>query len=261
MQNNSPDSGYGIISPENQAEFRFYAGLNDFIAPAKRQKTFSFIFKRNPAIKDSIEAIGVPHTEVELIIVNGESQPFNYKLKEGDKVSVYPVFSNLDIHPSVPLRKPLTEMKFIVDANIGKMVKYLRMLGFDTYFDFDLPDNEIIELAEREKRIILTRDIGLLKRKTATHGYFLRKKNIEEQLIETIERFSLFPLMKPFSRCLECNGFILAVDKNTIKNKLKPEIYDYYDEFFFCPDCLKIYWKGTHYDTMLVNIRRINLIL
>jgi uncharacterized protein with PIN domain len=241
---------------QNNAEFRFYNGLNDFITPEKRNIDFTFSFTGNPAIKDSIESSGPPHTEVELIIVNGESQPFNYKLKDGDKVAVYPVFHNIDIQ-AVPLREAPAEMKFIVDANIGKMAKYLRMLGFDTYYDFALPDPEIVDFAEKEKRIILTRDIGLLKRKNATHGYFLRKTHIEEQVMETIDRYSLLPLIKPFSMCLECSGSIIAVDKNSIKDKLKPEIIDDYKQFFSCLDCHKIYWKGTHYDTMLASIRKI----
>jgi uncharacterized protein with PIN domain len=241
---------------EHQAEFRFYAGLNDFIAPAKRQKPFIYSFTPNPSVKDSIEAIGAPHTEVELIIVNGQPVLFDYKLQNGDKVSVYPVFHSLEIQ-GPPLREPSAEIKFLVDANIGKMAKLLRMLGFDTYFDFDLPDKEIADLAEREKRIILTRDIGLLKRKNVTHGYFLRKTNIEEQVMETIERFNLLPVMKPFSMCLECNGSIVPVEKNSIQDKLKPEIFADYQEFFNCLDCRKIYWKGSHYDTMLQKIAKI----
>jgi uncharacterized protein len=130
----------------NIAYFRFYEELNDFLPLEKRKRLFPFEFNGNPSVKDSIEVIGVPHCEVDLILVNSLFVGFSYKLKDEDSISVYPVFESIDITPSVHLREsPLRELKFITDVHLGKLAKYLRLCGFDTYYRTDLDDNEIIK--------------------------------------------------------------------------------------------------------------------
>ena len=234
-----------------QADFRFYEELNDFLPADKKKITFSYEFTGNPSIKDVIEALGIPHTEVDLILINGESVTFSYHLQNGDMVSVYPVFESLDISNVTHLReKPLREPKFILDVHLGKLAKYLRMLGFDTLYENDYDDLRIIELADEEKRTILTRDVGLLKNNTVTHGYWIRTLNSEEQVKEVISRFDLSSSIKPFARCTVCNGKILSAAKESIMDQLKPKTRQYYNEFYRCSTCGKIYWKGSHYNRM-----------
>ena len=147
------------MKPEYTAEFRFYALLNDFLPPAQRKRTMHYRFSGHPGIKDPIEVFGIPHTEVELIIVNGQSVGFDYQLQAGDRVAVYPVFKSLDINPLVRLReKPLRDPRFILDVNLGKLAKRMRLLGFDSLYRNDYNDAEIVNFAVNEQRIVLTRD-------------------------------------------------------------------------------------------------------
>lgn len=233
---------------ENVAHFRFYAELNDLLPSGKRQKTLPYRFNGNPSIKDPIEAIGVPHTEVELIIVNGVSVGFDYRLQGGDNVSVYPVFESIDITPVIKLReKPLRKTAFILDVHLGKLARMLRMLGFDTEYQNDYHDSEIIKRSLAENRIIITRDRRLLHAKVVTHGYYVRSENPKEQLREVLHRFDLYPEVKPFQRCMMCNAVVEEVDKSKILDRLEPKTVLYYDEFYLCPGCKRIYWKGSHY--------------
>ncbi len=237
------------------ASFRFYEELNDFLPPAKKKKHFDYRFNGRPSIKDAIEAIGVPHTEVDLILVNGQSVDFNHHLQDEDRVSVYPVFESLDITPVVRLREePLRKTAFVLDTQLGKLTKLLRLLGFDTLYRNDYEDSEIIRLALEEERIILTRDIGLLKNKSVTHGIWIRSTSPEEQLKEVLHRFDLYSQIKPFQRCSVCNGTIGKIDKKEIIDQLPTKTKLYYDDFYRCQECGKIYWKGSHYQRMKVRI-------
>ncbi len=235
----------------NLANFRFYEELNDFLPLEKRKKNFSYSFSGNPSVKNAIEAIGVPHIEVDLILVNSLSVDFSYKLKNADSVSVYPVFESFDITCVTHLReKPLRELKFILDVHLGKLSKYLRLFGFDTYYQTGYNDQEIIYLSILNKRIILTRDIDLLKNKTVTHGYWVRSQHLDEQLKEVFVRFDLKSQLRLFSRCLECNSLLEDVSKKEIMHLLLPKTRQYYHKFKKCPNCERIYWTGSHYDRM-----------
>lgn len=236
--------------------FKFFDSINYFLPYQNQNKEVIYSFDENPSIKDSIEAIGVPHTEVEAISINEKYVDFNEKLANEDYVKVYSYNSSIDFSKIIKLRPDLNEYKFIVDANIGKVARNLRMLGFDTYYDFDLPDKEIVNLAEREKRIILSRDWGLLKRKNAIFGYYPRSTNTDEQLDEIIKRYNLFDKFNPLTLCLECNGQILQTNKLEVKNEIDSGVYDFYDEFYKCQNCNKIFWKGSHYDKMKLAIEK-----
>lgn len=202
-------------------------------------------------VKDVIESLGVPHTEIDLILVNGESVSFRYKPCIDDRVSVYPVFESLDISQVTRLRpEPLRVSRFILDVHLGKLAKYLRMLGFDTLYRNDYEDNEIIDISARDKRIILTRDLGILKNSRVTHGYWIRSQQPGEQAAEVIRRFDLSKSIKPLNRCIECNGKIREVEKAEIIEQLKPKTIKYFDEFYRCTNCGKVYWEGSHFSKM-----------
>lgn len=234
-----------------KARLRFYAELNDLLPRRIRRVPFDHTFGDRSSVKHIIEALGVPHTEVDLILVNGRSVDFSYLLKDGDRISIYPVFETFDISPLVRLRpQPLREPCFILDTHLGKLAAYLRMLGFDTRYGNSYEDGELALIASEEKRIILTRDRGLLKRKMVTHGYIVRETIPRVQILEVIKRFDLPTSISPFKRCIRCNGLLEAVQKEKIIDRLQPNTMRYFDEFRICTKCSRIYWKGSHYERM-----------
>lgn len=224
----------------NTATFRFYAELNDFLPPVKRKITFRYHFTNNPSIKDAIEALGVPHPEVDLLLVNGKSKSFAYQLKNADKISVYPVLESLD-------NAKVRRIKFILDVHLGKLARYLRLLGFDADYHNNYADAEIVRQAKRQHRVILTRDIGLLKNKNVTRGYWLRATQPRQQIIEILKRFNLFTSVAPFTRCLECNGKIKAISYKMAVARLPEKTRKYYRKFYQCRQCKNIYWQGSHF--------------
>jgi uncharacterized protein with PIN domain len=239
------------MKPEYTAEFRFYEELNDFLPHEQRKRTMHYRFNGNPGIKDPIEAFGVPHTEVELIIVNGQSAGFDYQLQGGDHVAVYPVFKSLDISPLHRLReKPSCNPRFIIDANLGKLAKFMRLLGFDSLYRNDYRDAEVVAIAVNEQRIVLTRDRRLLYIKHISHGYWVRAVDVESQIDEVLRRFDLFRSIQPFARCLVCNGIMAPVTKADILDRLEPKTRLYYEVFQRCTDCRRIYWEGSHMEDM-----------
>ena len=239
-------------------EFRFYEELNDFLPEDRKKRSFLYKYEGATSVKDAIEAIGIPHVEADLIIVNGKSVNFKYRLTGDERVAVYPVFESLDITPLVHLRpKPLRRSHFILDVNLGALTRRLRMLGFDCLYRNDYEDNEIADISVKEKRIILTRDRGLLKIGKITHGYWVRSQMPEEQTEEVLQRFDLYSQISPFKRCINCNGDLEAATKEEIMDQLEPLTKKYYDEFYRCKECAKIFWKGSHYESMLRKIDKI----
>ncbi len=237
---------------------RFFEELNDFLPPEKRKFRFEHEFIDRTSIKDLIESFGVPHTEVDLILVNNKSVSFDYLINDKDDISVYPVFESFDIADVQHLRsQPLREPKFVCDVHLGKLVKKLRMLGLDTKYRTDLKDSDLVSISLNEKRTILTKDIGILKRREITHGYFIRNNQVVDQMKEVVQRFQLLNIIKEFSRCLECNSILEKIDKEKIFSNLPEKIRKVQDEFFICNECDKIFWKGTHYKKMLKEIRSI----
>ncbi len=201
-----------------RAFLRFYEELNDFLPPDKRKVRFEHQFIDRASVKDMIESFGVPHTEIDLILVNGNSVDFSYVVNDKDDISVYPVFESFDIRNVQHLRiKPLRESKFIADVHIGSLARYLRMLGFDVLYENEFSEQEIIDISLNEKRAILTKDRELLKNSKVTHGYWIRNEELEEQVKEVIIRFDLKDDIKEFLRCLECNNILEPVEKEKIE--------------------------------------------
>jgi uncharacterized protein with PIN domain len=230
---------------------RFYEELNDFLPKEKRKKDFEYTFTGNPSIKDVIEAIGVPHPEVDLILVNGKSVDFQYHILPDDRISVYPVFELIDISPIYRLRpEPLRNPIFILDVNLGKLAAKLRMLGFNSLYQNNFKIDDIINIAAAENRIILTRDQGLLKNNKVTRGYWVRNTNPEKQTVEVIKKFDLLSKIKPFSICMVCNDKIKHVEKEEIIEAIPEKVKEYFDEYYRCCGCANIYWKGSHYIKM-----------
>jgi len=232
---------------QHVCEFRFYAELRDFLPPAQAQTAFRYGFHGSPAVKDAIEALGVPHTEVDLILVNGDSVGFAYHLRPGDRVSVYPVFESLDIANLTHLRpQPLREPRFICDVHLGKLARRMRLLGFDVTYSNAAPNRVLVSTALAERRIILTRDRGILKQRAVTHGYLVRSERVMEQVLELLNRFDLRSRIHPLSRCARCNGMLEAVAKGEVEQELLPRTRQHYESFNRCRQCGAIYWRGSH---------------
>jgi len=230
---------------------RFYEELNDFLQPERRKVDFGQNIAKGQTVKDLIESLDVPHTEVDLILVNGDSVGFSYQLQQDDQISVYPVFERFDITKVTRLRpEPLRELRFVLDIHLAKLARYLRMLGFDTLHENDFEDSVIADISQRDQRIVLTRDRGLLKRRIITHGRYVRQIEPRRQLREIIDWLDLSRLMRPFSRCIRCNGLLQEVSKDLVTEQIREDTRVYYQQFWKCGSCGHIYWKGSHYQKM-----------
>lgn len=234
-----------------RVRFRFYEELNDFLPTELRKVAFDHEFDRRASVKDMIEALGVPHPEVELIIANGESVGFDYLVRDGDRIAVYPMFESLDVSPALRVRdRALRTPRFVLDVHLGTLARYLRLCGFDTLYRNDYGDAELARISAAEHRILLTRDRHLLKRCIVTQGYCVRRDAPREQLAEVFRRFDLAGAAAPFTRCACCNGLLEDVDKAAVVQRLEPLTRRHYDVFRQCRDCGHVYWRGSHVTSM-----------
>ncbi len=233
------------------ATFRFYEELNDFLLPARRKRQFDCRCAQAATTKHMIEALGVPHTEVELVLVNGESVGFDRLLNNGDRVAVYPKFEALDITPLLRVRdRPLRIIRFVADAHLGGLARMLRMAGFDTLYDNKFQDDEIADIASREGRIVLTRDRDLLMRRLITHGCYVRALKATQQFREIVDRLELARSVHPFTLCLHCNAPLRAIDKALVQDRLPPRVRELHQRFNTCDVCRRVYWEGSHWRRM-----------
>lgn len=235
---------------------RFYGGLNLFLLACRRNRRFFYAVKGVPAIKDTLEALGVPHTEIDAIIVDGRSVPFSHQIQGGEKIEVYPDAGDVPAAKIIRL-KPRTPAhpQFILDVHLGRLARHLRLLGFDAMYKNDAADEDIVRILRRGKRILLTRDIGLLKNRSVRYGCFVRAVDPMKQIREIVRRFTLAGKIKPFRLCLECNGKIRRVAKSRIVDRLPPLTRQYYRRFYLCCGCDKIYWQGAHYQRLMRIVR------
>ena len=234
-----------------QARFLFHTDLVALLSPHRREAEIDIPPNGDQSVKHLIESLGVPHTEVGKVLVNGLQVDFSYLVKEGDQVEVYPSF------PVVSANVEQGPPRFILDNHLGRLAVYLRMLGFDALYRNDFQDEELAQVSSREGRILLTRDKRLLMRNLVQQGYWLRSKIPRRQLEEVVRRFGLASIAQPFKRCVRCNEPLVVVRKEDILHRLKPLTRQYYDEFRQCPACDQIYWKGSHYQRMCQLIEQV----
>ena len=235
-----------------QAHFYFHADLINLITAHRREAEIAVpLNHEDQSVKHLIESLGVPHTEVGRVLVNGVQVDFSYLVKEGDQVEVHPCSNagKADNAQSLPT--------FILDNHLGRLAAYLRMLGFDVLYRNDFQDEELARVCNQEQRILLTRDKRLLMRNLVTRGYWLRSKIPRLQLEEVVGRFGLAGITQPFQRCVRCNEPLVPVRKEDILHRLKPLTRQYYDEFRLCPACDQVYWKGSHYQRMCQLIEQV----
>lgn len=252
QRGNSPAATGDIGDPLMvKADFRFYEELNDFLVRERRKRSFGYACPERATVKHAIEALGVPHTEVEIILVNGRSVGFSYVVQEGDRISVYPQFESLDVSSLLRLRsQPLRRTRFVADAHLGALAKYLRMLGFDTVFDARLTDAELAVLSAGQQRVLLSRDRDLLMHRVITHGCYIRARDPRTQLREIVDRLDLYRSINAFTRCMQCNAVLRVVPKCEVLARLPENTEKYHERFAVCTACDKVYWEGSHHRCM-----------
>lgn len=235
----------------SEAYLHFHDNLNDFLPAHRHKVVFSHQFDGGPSVKDMIESLGVPHTEVVLIMVNHQPVTFRYHVRNGDNISVYPCCEQMNVAPEHGVRPPTPDdVRFVADVHLGRLAAYLRMLGFDTLYPTDYRDEELARISSDEVRVLLTRDRGLLKRSIVVYGYYVRETDPWRQLGEVLRRFDLIGEILQFHRCTRCNSILAPVDKSTVEDRLTAETRRYYNDFRVCHDCGKVYWRGSHFERM-----------
>jgi len=235
-------------SKKSVARFRFHGGLEELLVRRYRADLPSYCFRDNPGIKDAIETMGIPHTEVDVILANSLSVHFSYPLQNNDVIDVYPVFSDVPVAKPLKLTPcPPDPVSFVLDVHLGKLARRMRLLGFDVCYRNDLDDAEIMEIADREGRVILTRDLGILKHRKVVHGYLVRSDQIDCQLREVLKRYELYGQIHLWTRCMVCNGLMERVEKAEVLDRLEPKTRLYYEDFHRCSSCDQLYWQGSHF--------------
>jgi uncharacterized protein len=247
-----------VSEPGGYVEVRAYAELNDFLAAKFRGATVRRPFRLHQTVKDVLEAMGIPHTEVDLILVNGDPVDFGHRPTADDRIAAYPMFEALDVGSTAKLRPvPLRDPRFVVDVNLGRLARLLRVLGFDVWWSNDADDATLADVSLDEQRILLTRDRGLLKRRAITHGLFVHSQDPEQQALEVIRRLDLRQRLAPLTRCLHCNGTLATVAKDEVIDQLEPLTRQYYEEFSRCAECGRVYWAGSHHARLLSLVERL----
>ncbi len=229
-------------------QLTFHGDLKALLSRPRRAGTVDYEIRDRPAVKDAIEACGIPHTEVDLIVGQGRSLDFSHQLNGGEQLDIYPPGYAVAVAGARHLVERGRPERFILDVHLGKLARKLRLLGFDCHYRNDLDDPEIIDVALREGRTILTADRGLLKHKRVVSGLLIRSTQIEKQLEQVLRRYELQERMLPFRRCPHCNGLLHSVAKAKIAHLLPAGTGRRYDVFRQCDECGKVYWRGTHHE-------------
>jgi len=225
--------------------------LDFFLADRHPREKLDYPLTRNASVKDIIESLGVPHTEVGGIRFNGQEIGFAFVPDVGGSLHVRGIPQPFDVRsPSLLRPDPLDRVRFIADVNVLKLGRLLILLGFDVAGSSSFSDDRIAEMAESESRIVLTRDTTLLKRRKIVFARRIRSDLPYDQVVEVIDFFGLRDQTAFFSRCTRCNQPLKPVAKTDILDRLEPRTRKYFFDFFQCPACGKVFWKGSHYEAM-----------
>lgn len=228
------------------ASVHFYESLNDFLSRDRRDADIDYTFGLSGSVKDVIESLGVPHPEIGSIEANGIPVDFSYLVQNHDQIQVFPQNKSSILWSG-------SEPKFVLDTHLGTLSSNLRLLGFDTLYRNDYSDEELARISATEDRILLTRDVGLLKRSSVIYGYFVRATHSQKQIEEIVRKFQLSTRAKPFSRCLRCNGCLHAVAKSVVADQLPERVAEHFHDFTQCDRCHRVYWEGSH----VIRMRRV----
>lgn len=231
------------------ATFRFHGELNAFVARTQRDRAFAHACARDATLKHAIEALGVPHTEIGQLTVNGAAAGLDRPVGDGDRIDVYPERAR-EPAAAPPATRRSEQWRFVADAHLGGLAQLLRLAGFDTCYDNHYRDDEIAALAEREGRLVLTRDRELLKRRAVARGCYLHALQPADQLRELFSRLALAPYMRPFRLCLRCNAPLHALDADAAAPRVPAGVRQRHRRFVECDVCRRVFWEGSHWRRM-----------
>ena len=238
----------------------FHGDLAFFLKSKAGNKIVERRLGEKTSVKDVIESCGVPHPEIDLILVNGQPVDFSHILEREHEIDAYPIQSPPTLFPENRLQAKGID-RFIADGHLGKLARDLRLLGFDVVYDRDAQDRQLLAVMKVDNRALLTRDRWLLMHKVVQHGYYPRSQDAAEQTIEVMRRFDLFSSIAPFTRCLRCNALLEKVEKAEVIEKLEPLTRIHYEQFRRCTGCGQIYWPGSHFDKLRARIEGIRAML
>lgn len=229
------------------AYFKLYGYLPDLVSRALLNNVLVYRFKDSPSIKDGIEACGIPHTEIEIVLVDGGRVDFTHRLTHNAVFELFPpgIFEGSPWSSHLLQQEPCLN-SFILDVHLGKLARKLRLLGFDSVYRNDFEDPEIVKRGVEEGRVILTRDRGILKCSAVTSGLLIRYSNDLDQTHQVLSRYNLWSQISLYKRCVVCNGLMAEVSKESILDNLLPQTRLHCHQFWRCSLCGKIYWRGAH---------------
>ena len=235
---------------------KFHGDLDFFLGSRAGGGVIERNLTEKTSVKDAIESCGVPHPEVDLILMNRQSIDFAYAVASDAEIEVFPIGTH---RPQLKEKhlQPTSIRRFIADGHLGRLTRNLRLLGFDVAYDQQADDRQLLDVMKREDRALLTRDRRLLMHAIVAHGYCPRSQDADEQTIEVIRRFDLFESIASFTRCLRCNEELREVAKIDVIGKLEPLTKIYYEQFRRCSGCGQIYWAGSHFEKLQKRIEKI----
>jgi len=231
---------------------RFHAQLNQFLRPEQRERTVTLALSAPAPVRHLAETLGVPHTEIDRVLLQGQPVSLEAQVCAGDAVELFPAEPGLASSVRPP---PPAPPRFVVDAHLGQLAKYLRWLGFDARCDNDVGDRAIASTAAAERRVVLSRDRALLMRREILYGFYVPQTDPWEQLREVVARWQLCPLVEPFSRCMECNQPLRQAAPRQVLEKVPQDVRRWETQYLACPGCGRVYWRGSHYDAMRERLR------
>ena len=232
-----------------KVRLNFHGDLDFFLGSKVHSEIVERALDEKTSVKDVIESCGVPHPEVDLILVNGEAVGFDYGVTSDAEIEVHGVQTSYLQSEKKRLQHTVIQ-DFVADGHLGGMTRNLRLLGFDVAYDPQARDDQLLDVMTREYRALLTRDRRLLMHAIVKTGFYPRSQNAAKQTIEVIRRFRLADSIAPFTRCLRCNAQLQTVTKGDIIDKLEPLTKRYYEEFRRCTGCGQIYWAGSHFSKL-----------
>ncbi len=230
---------------------RCFAELNDYLAPQLRFTPFSMPVAEGSTVAGLLTMLGIPQSEVDLVLRNGEAAQFETRVADGDRISMYPIFETFDIGPVQRLRsRPLRRPAFVLDVHLGKLASFLRMFGFDASYAPTLTDEQLISISLEEHRALLSKDRALLRDPRLVRSYAVKADNPREQIIEVVKHFDLVGSSEPLTRCLLCNVLLVSAAQETVIERIPARVGATCRSFTACPQCGRIYWEGTHHKRM-----------
>jgi uncharacterized protein with PIN domain len=234
----------------------FHGDLSFFLR-SERDRTIERRLSERTSVKDAIESCGIPHSEVDLIVINGKPVDFTFVVEGAAEADIYPVdYKRVTLFPDNRLQAAQWQ-RFVADCHLGKLSRNLRLLGIDVAYNRAAEDRQLLKISTTDDRALLTRDRKLLMHAVVRHGYYVRSQDPVEQTVEVLQRFDLFALVTPFTRCLRCNASLAPIEKAKVFDQLEPLTRIYYEEFRRCAGCGQIYWRGSHFGKLEARIAKL----